>query len=329
MLTTDIFTIKQFFIDNNWSLSTFHRYVTIFNLYSVKHIIPRLRRLKNMRNKSVTKYRCFLLYGKDEGLNRWNSYVNKQRITNTFEYKNKKYNITKDEFDSYNKSRAVTKNNLIKKHGLEEGIKKWEEYVERQRYTKSKKRYIDELGLEEGIKKFNEINAKKAITLKNFISRYGKDGYFQYNKIVNRRKTFYSNISQKLFVNIEQNLIKYLSEFNYNIYYATKNKEFGIFYKDRYFYYDFVIPKLKICVEFNGDHFHGNPKLFGEDDSPNPFDRNIKCKDIWELDKIKNNALIEKGFDLYVVWEKDYKQFPKQIEAYITKVIIDEFYKTI
>jgi very-short-patch-repair endonuclease len=31
------------------------------------------------------------------------------------------------------------------------------------------------------------------------------------------------------------------------------------------------------------------------------------AKDIWKYDKIKNDSILNLGFDVLVIWEKDYK----------------------
>lgn len=67
-------------------------------------------------------------YGEEEGKKRWDSYVNKCSVTNTFEYKQEKYGWTKEQFDEYNKSRAVTLALMIKRYGEEEGRMRYDEY---------------------------------------------------------------------------------------------------------------------------------------------------------------------------------------------------------
>jgi len=49
-------------------------------------------------------------YGEVEGKVKWDNYRKKQAESNTFEYKQKKYGWTKEQFDEYNKSRGVSGN---------------------------------------------------------------------------------------------------------------------------------------------------------------------------------------------------------------------------
>lgn len=115
----------------------------------------------------------------------------------------------------------------------------------------------------------------------------------------------YSEVSQKLFRSIEEIL-----QVN-NFYYATKNKEYFLSLKGNIFYsYDFCDRDNKKIIEFNGDIFHGNPKLFESFEKPNPFRQDLTAEDIWKYDKLKNDAAINKGFKTLIVWEHDYKKNP-------------------
>jgi len=68
------------------------------------------------------------------------------------------------------------------------------------------------------------------------------------------------------------------------------------------FAYDFIF-KDKI-IEFNGDYWHCNPKLYEPD-----FYNKVKQKtaqEIWENDKIKKECAEFYGYKLLYVWEYDY-----------------------
>ena len=154
---------------------TLRKYLLIFCEYNVPYILPRLKRLLKLNSEgpkhNVTKYRLFLMYGKEEGLRRWNYYCTKQAITNSKEYKN----MSDEEFKRYNNAGASTRGNFIERYGEVGGNKKWESYCNRQSYTKSKQYYIDTFGEHEGTKKFLEVNKSKKNNLEIFIKRYGVD----------------------------------------------------------------------------------------------------------------------------------------------------------
>lgn len=97
-------------------------------------------------------------FGKEEGIKRWEQYKEKQAYSNTFEYKHQKHGWDKNQFNAYNRSRAVTLENLIKKHGEVKGVERWNSYIERQRYTTSKEYFIKTYGEIEGRLKWEAFN---------------------------------------------------------------------------------------------------------------------------------------------------------------------------
>lgn len=253
------------------------------------------------KSKAVTKENLIKRYGEEEGLKRWESYCERQSKTNTFEYKKEKYGWTKEQFDEYNASRAVTKENLIKRHGKEEGLKKWDAYIERQKETKSFEYMCGKYGKDKAV----EINGMKALTLDNFVRKYGEEvGKIKYDEYIKINNDFYSNISQDLFNKID---IIFAMK-GYKTYYATKNTEYTVPYKKSCICLDYYIEELKTCIEFNGTVFHADPRYYKEDDRPNPFDQSLMSKDIWAHDKERYDYLLKKhGIKTIVVWEEDYK----------------------
>ena len=238
-------------------------------------------------------------YGEEEGKKMWDRYCKKQSETNTYEYKKEKYGWTEDQFKEYNKSRAVTLKNLIKRHGEEEGKTMWDRYCERQSETKSWDYMVRTFGEE----KAKSINKAKSQTLEALIKRYGEEeGTNRYMEKINKISPYYSEISQIFFNELD----KFLSP-KYKTHYATKNKEFGVNLKDRYIFLDYFIDELNLCIEFNGTNFHADPRIYKKDDHPNPFDLNITAQEIWDNDKDRMKKLKKlRNIDTVVVWEIDY-----------------------
>jgi G:T-mismatch repair DNA endonuclease (very short patch repair protein) len=168
------------------------------------------------------------------------------------------------------------------------------------------------------------------ISLPTLIKKYGeKLGTEKYNQICAHRKNFYtfngyiqkygieegSRIWQQKFKNRPNskkanNFFKQLIEVvpkEYKIYAATSELgEYGINSNGIYYFYDFVIPSLKICVEFNGDYWHCNPSKY----LPEFVHKQsrLTAKEIQQKDNIKHEAIKKlRGFDVYVVWESEYK----------------------
>lgn len=247
----------------------------------------------------VNEEKLISKYGKIEGLKKWKAYKEKQSLTNTFEYKKQKYGWDLHKFEAFNKSRGITKENLINKYGDKLGIQKWETYIQKQKETKSFDYMVNKFGID----KAKEINKSKALTLSNFINKYGDElGYKKFNNYINKNYTFYSKKSQKLFKEIDKILNN-----RYEIFYAIKNTEYGVNTSIGYKKLDFYIKDLNICIEFNGDVFHANPIYFKDYDCPNPFNKKLTAKEIWNNDLCRYKTLRnEHNIKTIIIWESDY-----------------------
>lgn len=231
------------------------------NLYPNKPLVA-----KNLvSSMGLTKEKMIEKYGAEEGLIRWDSYRNKQAITNTFEYKHDKYGWTKEQFDEYNQSRAVTKENLINRHGEEKGLEVWNNYIEQQRYTCSKEYFIKEYGEDKGTKKYYNWNEQRLNT---------------------------SALENEVIGILEKELGKQETQIE------IPNNNFN-------FYFDFGSTKLKKLIEINGNVFHANPSIYNKD-SYIPV-KQMKAEEIWKHDEYKLNCAKEQGYDIYVIWENDWK----------------------
>ena len=71
------------------------------------------------KTTAVTLKNLVKKYGENEGKLRWEKYRNLQAVTNTFEYKKEKYGWSREDFDKFNQSRAITEENLINRYGDE------------------------------------------------------------------------------------------------------------------------------------------------------------------------------------------------------------------
>lgn len=85
--------------------------------------------------------------------------------------------------------------------------------------------------------------------------------------------------------------------------------------------YDFVDKKQKICIEFNGDYWHANPKIYGPDAEIHfPDEKVLIAKDIWEYDRIKLETIEQqRGYKTIVVWESDYREDPDSVVNFLKK----------
>lgn len=279
-------------------------------------------------------------YGEEEGKRKWKEYCDRQAYTCSYEYFKEKFNMSEEEFNKYNKSRAITKESMINKYGEDEGNKRWKEYCKKQSYTNSEKYFIEKYGEEDGKRKYLEINFLKSHTLDSYIKKYGQmEGSERYNNYIKtiqkirskeqyknyiecKHNSFaYSKISQDLFLELDSIYSKKYK----NIYYGIKEDvgEFSIHddEKNKQYYYDFVIEDIKFCIEFNGDYWHCNPNIYKPSDIVKIGGKEIKVIDIWEKDNYKINKLKELGYNVIIIWEKDYRKNPDDILLRIEKEI--------
>ena len=231
--------------------------------------------------QSVTKEKMIKKYGITEGTERWNSYCKKQADSNKFEYKHEKHGMTYEEYDEYNKSRAVTLDNMIKRYGVQDGLFHWNQYVERQRYT---------------------------CTLEYFIEKYGDTiGTEKYNDFVEKRNT-----SNRLFgpsaISLEM-FDKLIKNYKNNIVYYDEN-EYSVHTNKLCLYHvDYYDKTLNIIIEFYGDFFHLNPKIYDADFIQfKHHEKAILAKNRWQHDKERIDDIQQTlNCKVIIVWESTYK----------------------
>jgi ribonucleotide reductase alpha subunit len=271
-----------------------------------------------------------------EKFNNWKQSISKTRKKNksgSLDYFIKKYgqeNGTK-QFDSYVKKVVRTQENFINQYGEVDGEKRFKIFIEKSKQTEEK--FIEKYGEEDGKNLYKEyvirktkntpffldywINlfdgniekAKKEYInfqtkdLEFFINKYGNvEGLKRYNQrckkvrqwTVTRPFFNYSKVSQDLF----NELLKFNFINKTNVFFAEHNGEKNI----EYLRPDFVY-KNKI-IEFFGDYYHCNPTIYNE----NFLNTKVnKCaKEIWEDDTKRINLYLKKGYDVLIIWEKDY-----------------------
>lgn len=296
--------IKESFKYNNTQKTDFYLNILIKrNLTDSNQMIDIIE--KATKINAVTLDKLILVYGEEWGVSKWNQYKNVQAKTNTFEYKQEKYGMTEEQFADYNKSRAVTVENLVAKHGIIKGTEIFDSYVEKQKETKSREYYSEKYGDEA----WEELCKSKAHTIDNYIARYGSEEIaiekleeFFSRRVVNDKGMF-SGASQEFFKILDERL----GDVSINSLYANKNHEYAKYSKmhRKIFMYDYVIPEIKFCIEFNGDYYHANPNKYNSNDYITIKEKT--AQQIWDYDKEKNQALTNLGYNVIVVWEDEYR----------------------
>ncbi len=152
--------------------------------------------------------------------------------------------------------------------------------------------FVEKYGIELGTKKYEERS--QAVSANSYFKKYNQTN-----------KNNWSKISQELFWELHRRVSKFYKQ----IYFAQLNHEYGCETNKNF---DFVILDNKKVIEFNGDHWHANPKLYKEDEIPLKF-LNRTAKQCWEEDSEKIEKAIKNGYTIKVVWESDFMKNREKI----------------
>lgn len=213
-----------------------------------------------------------------------------------------------------------------KKFAKYEGIENIEEHISsfvkdsiKDRISDTNIQYYLDRGYDENTSKEMLSERQRTFTLEKCIEKYGEvEGLNKWNERNQRWqkslldngniKCGYSKISQELFYEL-------LNNYNYenmkNVYFATKNKEYYISLKNTgFFIYDFVDLNNMKVIEYNGDQYHANPLIYKENDYPHPYykENGPSALETWQRDEKKINIAKERGFDVLVIWDSEYRK---------------------
>lgn len=143
--------------------------------------------------------------------------------------------------------------------------------------------------------------------------RYGTDWPFQ-NKDIQEKATIKSSLNNsgfsKLSVSLFNKLCLLFPDICNDFRYATHGNEVcewdNLNFKS--FFLDFSYNKndVKFDIEFNGDYFHANPKLYKPTDTIKLEGTNKIVSDIWKYDEYRTSFLEKLGYKIHIVWEYDY-----------------------
>ena len=228
------------------------------------------------------------------------------------EFYMKKYpNKTKKE---WNEMLLCKKNEMIEKTKIHENSSTHIEYyikrgmtegeaveaLSKRQSTFSLKKCVEKYGEEDGVRIFKCRQNKWSIKLRKYFELNG-DG-----------RSLQSGVANKLFCDI-CNLL------NINV---DKHKEKFIYEKETNTGYSYDFCYNKKLIEFQGDYWHCNPKIYNED----YINKTTKktAKEIWIKDANKKRVAEKFGYSVFYVWESDYRADPAQELIKCIKFLKDE-----
>jgi len=170
--------------------------------------------------------------------------------------------------------------------------------------TNSLEKYIKKYGDEVGRKLYEERQIKWSAKV---------EAKYQAGEFSKQPKKFNSSCFSKVEKSFIEELEKSFNDFENAKTYKNGQKIFRD--ETGKVYFCDVCYKNKI-IEFNGDYWHCNPKIY----EANYFHKikNMNAKDIWEHDDKKIKFLKSKGYEILVIWEND---FATNKETTINKAI--------
>lgn len=256
---------------------------------------------------SITEKNLINKYGPEEGKKRWISYCDKQRKSNGLEYKQKKHGWSEVQFDEFNKSRAITLEKCIERHGEEEGRIKWDIYRDAQRYTNTLEYYIEKYG-DKGKEEWQKYNSEKgkSSTIEWIMEKHCVDELGAEEILSKRTPTRYTS-------NLELDFIDQLElDLGYKIKYTAKTRQFCMWNQIDHVpvFFDIVDDERRKIIEFHGDYWHCNPMKY----SPKFVHPHcgMTSEEIWKRDHSKLQTALDRGFVVKIVWENDYKNNPQK-----------------
>jgi G:T-mismatch repair DNA endonuclease (very short patch repair protein) len=68
---------------------------------------------------------------------------------------------------------------------------------------------------------------------------------------------------------------------------------------------DFLLPELGVVLEYYGTYWHCDPRKYERDYYNQKKQRS--AQQIWDYDRLREQTIIQNGYNLLVIWEEDYK----------------------
>ena len=134
-----------------------------------------------------------------------------------------------------------------------------------------------------------------------------------------------SIMANDFFANVYKKIKPYLLD-SVKIFFAALNNEKCITKDKKRYYYDFTLldreNNNKKIIEFNGDFFHCNPKMYNEN-YINPFYQ-MRASDVWEKDKKKIAAAMHFNYDIKIIWESDIHENKDEMVDECVKFLIGD-----
>ena len=263
-------------------------------------------------------------YGKEDGTEKYNTYIEKLSFTNSLEGYKERYGEQDGErhFKEVSEKKLITIDYYTSKYGEEDGLKK---YLE-SNYSKGKSTrleyFIDKYGEVEGTKLFKKRSIRISPIFKALKNEYGEEeAYSRYeeyqktkvveptlktfvkNRYVKRSKSPHSKESVNFFYNLSTKL-------NRDLRYSKNGGEIRLFDKEtnNLFIYDCYDECTNTLIEFQGVAFH--PKQ-GDTEWVGAYGQTYE--DVLNKDFLKKQFAEKSGYNLITIWSDEVNTKSKMV----------------
>lgn len=249
-------------------------------------------------------------HGKVKGKKLYESYKKQMSEQNTLDGMIKRYGkeIGTEKYNSMIDGKVQTLDNHIKRYGKKEGTKRYLESNKKRGRSQTFEGFVEKYG-DEAESKWEEFVKERShrTSLNYYIEKYGQvKGKLKYQEwfettIGGDNSLSQSKVSRTLFEKLDGSIKSSFGE-NEIIIELTEmeQKELG----KKFIRPDFLINNK--IIEFYGTYWHCHPSMF-EADQIN-YQVGKSAKEVWEYDSKRVDILRNKGFNVLVVWEKDYSE---------------------
>lgn len=163
-----------------------------------------------------------------------------------------------------------------------------------------------EYWIKKGFDKTTALSKIKEVQTTNglayYKSKYGQDGERMFNT---RIEQWLNSPGNKMMTrNRSKESIKLFEQLGVGKYGVEEQTVRG---KKKVHRVDFLYGKK--IIEFYGDYWHGNPEIYSDD----VLIRKKKISEVWAHDAKKIQDLIANGYEVMIIWEKDYKTSSKEV----------------
>lgn len=231
-------------------------------------------------------------------------------------------------YDKETSEQIIKNSNVLKKKGLPNTIDFWihkgctlEEAITQQKLTQ-KNRSMKSPSAQPGAKGYTnrflnfwikkgyseeeaKIKLKESQTtngLPYYIKKYGElSGTTKYNARIEKWLSSPNNI--KMTKGRSKNSIELFEKIGFGFFGENEKTVRG---KTKVHRVDYIFENK--IIEFFGDYWHGNPKLFFE----GQMIRKKKIEDVWKHDAEKIIDLQQNDYKILIIWENDYRKNPEK-----------------